>query len=136
VASGAAEQFRPLNDLERAVIVRLLEADETWRDLLRSQLDGASVRPWPECAGHCLSVEFLIDGDRRGSRPVPVEGRFTDADGMPVEILLFECAGKLSDLEFVVFSHCMKRAPDVAEIRVQPTSRRRGGAAQSPPRDS
>ena len=122
MAASAADQFRPLNDFERAVIARLLDADKSWHDSLRGQLETASLRSWPECAEHCPSVEFLIEDEpspKSTSAVLPVQGWFTDTDGVSVEILLFERAGRLADLEFVVYSDRMKREPDVAEIEVR-----------------
>ncbi|HYM14931.1 MAG TPA: hypothetical protein VEZ14_05190 [Dehalococcoidia bacterium] len=117
------EGFRPLNETERAILDRLLEVSFPGRDELRAQLEAALVRPWAECAEHCPSVEFLIESDVRlpdyGSTVVPVEGMASDADGIPIEILLFCRDGTLHDLEFVIFSDRMKRMPRPSEIEVR-----------------
>ena len=41
--------------------------------------------------------------------------------GVPVEILLFQREGRLSCLEFVVYSDRLKRRPNAAEIKMGST---------------
>ena len=50
---------------------------------------------------------------------LPFEGEVADADGVPIQIILFQRDGKLTNLEFVIFSDRMKRFPRAADIEVR-----------------
>jgi hypothetical protein len=83
-----------------------------------NRLEGAEVRYWWGCESHCGSIEFNRAKSERRPYKLPVEGRLTDLDGVPVEILLFGRADQLDTLEFVVFTDHIKHTPQVAEIEV------------------
>ena len=108
--------FRPLTSDERAILERLMEVPFAGRDLARVQLSHLLARPWVECTEHCGSVELMADASvpfmpHEGSHEskVDAEGWAIDDDGIPIEILLFQKEGRLSYLEFVVFSDKLKR---------------------------
>lgn len=96
------------------------------------QLDRCRVRPSCDAEGrtsdqpHCASIEFdvrggpLIPGSDEMSRIIPFEGRALDADGIPMELLLFHRNGSLRELEFVIYSDRQKRMPRGNEIELIP----------------
>ena len=118
--------FRRLTEEESAVIDALLSIDFPGRDQARRQVETCLVRPWDECEQHCGSLELLVGEDtplipssvHTFDTPLPVEGRFMDSDGIPVDILLFQRDGKLNHLEFVVYGEKRRRKPKSHEIDV------------------
>jgi hypothetical protein len=91
-------EFRPLAQWERDLLDRLLEADFPGRDEVREQLASCLVREYDEHG--CL--EFAVQSDVKApvEMTVPVEVMADDADGIPIELLLFVKDGKVSELEF------------------------------------
>jgi hypothetical protein len=114
--------FRPLTDTERAIIQRLLGEPFPGRDEAMRQIETCRVRAWHE--EHCASLEIEVESDslipnsHGYATPLPVEGHVTDADGAPIEILLFHRDGLLTDLEFVVYSERMKGMPQTDDIEI------------------
>jgi hypothetical protein len=95
------------------------------RDNAREQLAYLTARLAPGCEEHCGSLDLAVgadaplvphEGDTESK--IDAEGWAVDVDGIPVEILLFQKQGRLSYLEFVVFSDRLKREPIAAELHV------------------
>ena len=119
------DEFRPLAADERAILERLLEVPFNGCDEAREQLDHLMARQSPGCEEHCGSLELLADVSapfipHEGAREskIDAEGWAVDDDGIPVEILLFQKQGRLSYLEFVVYSDRLKRRPKAWEIEI------------------
>jgi hypothetical protein len=119
-----ASAFRTWQPEEIAIARRLLERPFPGRDEALVQLEHSRVRQAPGCVGHCRTLEIEVDAgmppinDEPGHGPLPVEAFFTDSDGIPVEIMLFETDGRLGLPEFVVFSDKQKRYPAAHELRI------------------
>jgi hypothetical protein len=119
-----SEDWRPLTGDERAIIERLLEIPFPGRDEIRVQLDHCLVRLWEECVRHCGSLDFQVDCETLvpESGPfdtiIPVEARVTDEDDIPIDVIMFTKDGRLSSLEFVVYSDRMKRRPRAEDLDV------------------
>lgn len=139
------EGFRQLTSHEHAILERLLEVPFDGCDSAREQLPHLLARSVPECIEHCGSVELMADASvpfmpHEGSHEskVDAEGWAIDDDGIPIEILLFQKEGRLSYLEFVVFSDKLKRRLRAHEIEVGTASEisdRHSGEGFNPPRE-
>jgi len=113
--------FRSWRPEELAIARKLLERPFPGRDAAWAQLDHSRVRQAPRCVNHCRTLEIEVDagvptiiGD--GRRPLPIEARFIDSDGIKIDILLFETNGILGLLEFVVYSEKQQRYPTPDEL--------------------
>lgn len=89
--------YRPLSSRERAYLDRLLEADFPGREALASQLAAAKARQIDEYG----SLDFYVLPAQRAKvkRRIPVEGRFLDADGTVIHLLLHVLDGVIDELE-------------------------------------
>jgi hypothetical protein len=96
-----AEQWRPLDDRERALIEKLLTSESFpgSKELLR-QLDGIVARQVFEDGTLDLRVSDTAPRAQVQAR-VPVEAEMTDADGTGILILLHVVDGRLNELEVV-----------------------------------
>lgn len=119
------DDFLPLTSDERAILERLMEVRFEGRDEAREQLRYLTVRRALGCEEHCGSLDLAVGGAAPLIRyegdlesKIDAEGWAIDDDGIPVEILLFQKQGRLSYLEFVVFSDRLKRRPKASEIEV------------------
>jgi len=95
---------RPISDLERAILDRLLVDDEAFAELREQVPSLVVVR---RCACGCPTVEFGQSGvaPEAVARPLGIEGRATGNIGdAPIDILVFETGGYLSSLELVSYS--------------------------------
>ena len=108
---------RPMRETERAVVIKLLEADERLLARTREGLEGASVEEMSD--GSMRSFAFVSDvGRQGGTRHVVAAGEFADIDGTTVSIaLLADARGELAELDVwkVDFSP-LKRWPSPEEI--------------------
>jgi hypothetical protein len=121
------DTYRSLTADERAIFDRLMEVPFEGRTQAVEQLKHLTVRPARGCEEHCGSLELAVD---LVAPPIPHKGELeskldpegwsVDADGFPVEILLSQKHGRLSFLEFVVYSDHLKRRPRAADIKVGP----------------
>jgi hypothetical protein len=119
--SVTPETFRKLTRFERELLERLIDAplsspdqhDEELRETLRAALSACAVRPFDEHG--CLEFEGSLDDPRY---PV-VEGRAEDADGRPIEVILFATDdGKPCILEFNTYETGAEMPQQPAEFRV------------------
>jgi hypothetical protein len=124
ISSPMSEAWRQLTERERAIIDRLMESAFSGRDEILIQLDHCLVRFWRGCEEHCGSLEFqvnsdrLIPGSRSSDTPIPVEGQAFDADGLPIDVLLFHRDGRLKHLEFVIYGNQIRRQPVAEDLTV------------------
>jgi len=90
--------YRPLNDWERRIILRLLlEEPFTGRDDLLSQVEKATARSIDEDGS--ISLRCSPTPKARVTARIPVEGEAQDTDGMAIHYLLHVVDGLMSELE-------------------------------------
>ena len=106
-------EFRPLRHTERRLLDRLFEWDFPRKDELRKQLESLLVRTVDEDGSLALSPapgsvsaqdKMSHEGESADSllkQRIPVEGRYFDADGIPVSVLLHVVNGALYELEIL-----------------------------------
>ena len=92
------QEWRLLAEWERSAVDKLLETPFEGRDELRTQLHDCRVRIHDSFG--CIEFDIRSGVVAPVERTVPVEAYTQDADGMPVEILLFTKLGKIAELEF------------------------------------
>jgi hypothetical protein len=115
-----ADEVRPLQSDERAVLSLLLAEDFDGADALREQARDVSVVGHCDCG--CPSIYLAPpSGSPRAhltSRLATVEGRVTpESDGEPPgEIILFVDDGKLSYLEYVYYGSAPRSWPPTSRI--------------------
>jgi hypothetical protein len=112
-----ANERRPINEREEAILDRLLSDDETLAQL-RTQVPQLVVIA--RCACGCPTVEFehpRVAPDVV-SRPLNIEGRASGgASEAPIDILVFETGGYLSGLELVSYgAHAPQEWPTLDSI--------------------
>src|SRR6478752_3610095 len=97
---------RPLTDLERAILVWMLEADFEGYDEYREQINGLRVRGGCGCG--CPSIDFVAPGTGLGY-PLAREGWIR---GEAVGIALFAKDGRLTSLEQTDYIGTRSTFPD------------------------
>jgi hypothetical protein len=119
------EDWRALTANEMAIVERLLGFGFPGSAEFLTQLPFTKARRWEHCSPeHCGSLDLQVSGgpvapgEYSPTFPLPVEGWVQDDDGVPIEVLLFSRDGRLSELEFVVYSDKRKREPNAREMRV------------------
>lgn len=115
-------KYRDLSNYEIKILAMLLEEPFLGRDEIRKQLDKAKVREIAEYNDNYGSIEFLIDTNLKALVPqrVPVEGKASDVDKVPIDILLHIIDGKVSELEFVkADGTAIKTLPSPEEIKIE-----------------
>lgn len=90
--------YRPLNDWERRMILRLLlAAPFAGRDNLLSQVEKLTARSIDEDGSISLKCQFAQKAQVKTR--VPVEGEAHDTDGMVIHYLLHVVDGEINELE-------------------------------------
>ena len=117
--------FRPLEELERRLLQRLLEHHPfDGRDELRKQLESATARTIAEHHDNYGSIELRV-ADPTPARVrfrVPVEAEYLDDDGVPVWVLLHvNREGVMCQLEICRADGLRLQSPATAE-RIEPFS--------------
>jgi hypothetical protein len=111
-------EFRPLSDLERLAIAKLLNQDFPGRSELAQQTDGASGRTI-DADGSLALAPDPAKPPAEVTRRIPVEAEFDDTDGVTVHVLLHVVEGYLSELEiYREDSAPLRRAIAPNEFRV------------------
>lgn len=113
---------RPLSDIERGVIARLLAMSFPGRDELRAQLPFAIIVG--QCGCGCATVNLAVD---RAAAPAPVlSGAPVSADISDGEfyagiVLLVDGEGYLSCLEvYSIGDEPVRRLPPAEQIKARP----------------
>lgn len=95
-------EWRALTEVERALLLRLLESNFDGADELRRQLETARVRGVSGYHDSWGSIEFEAR-DNAAPPGVVVEAMAPDSDGVPIGLLLHESGGTLYELEIVKY---------------------------------
>lgn len=97
VVHSQGQDCRPLSDLEKQLLTKLLSADFSGRDTLREQAAVISVRELDQNG----SLEFAPSNDMPAEvvRRIPVEAELDDSDGVTIHLLLHVVDGFLKELE-------------------------------------
>ncbi len=98
-SSSPESGWREITEQETELVSRLL-ASTSQSDALRAQLSNSRVRGIAEYRDEYGSIEFQA-AQAPGVSHALVTAFANDADGIPIEILLFTKAGALSELEIV-----------------------------------
>lgn len=97
--------FRPLHDGERRLLEKLLDHHHfDGRDQLREQLESTTARLILEHQDNYGSIDLHVSNGppSSGRYRVPVEGQYSDEDGIPVWLLLhINREGFVCELEIV-----------------------------------
>lgn len=93
-------EWRALTEVERALLLRLLESDFDGADELRRQLETARVRGVSDYNDNWGSIDFEPAGNHAACY-LMVEAMAPDSDGVPVELLLHVRDGTLEELEII-----------------------------------
>jgi hypothetical protein len=91
------ELFRQPTDVERALILRLLEPAYPGRDEIRTMLQHVEVRSIDEQGSLKLRPE--VPGRVSGVKTIPVEAEANDTDGVIIHVLLHMVHGRPDELE-------------------------------------
>ena len=111
--------WRPLTDLERALAERLLSMPVWRREEFCGQLRESAVRTIAGYSDDYGSIEFQVGEAAGGPQRLIAEAMAEDADNVPIEILLFEKGGKLSELEILKADGSeITRMPPAGEFRI------------------
>ncbi|GLZ60920.1 hypothetical protein [Micromonospora sp. NBRC 107095] len=113
---------RPLNDIERDVIARLLSVPFPGRDELRAQLPFAAVEGRRGCG--CVTVNLAVDR-AAASAPVlsgaPVSADINDDESYAGIVLHVDGEGYLCCLEvYAIGDEPVRRLPPVERINARP----------------
>lgn len=115
--------FRTLTSHEKSFIIGIAaRLDDNLRHRLMNDL--ASARAEALLADGAL-IRFHLDGYQRpkytGQRLYPVEGTMADADGSPLQLLLFaDPADRLFELEFLRWEEGLLQNPDWSTLQFVP----------------
>ncbi len=106
-------EFRSMTDTEKELLERLLDVDFPQRDELREQLASLLVKTVDRDGSLALSPSGIPAGrpshasredgsaHARLAQQLPIEGRYLDADGIPVCVMLHVADGRLYRLEIM-----------------------------------
>jgi|ERR1043165_46398 hypothetical protein len=111
------ESPRPLTDLERSYIARLLSAQFPGREEVEEQLKSALARR----IDYEGSVEIIPTSRIRAvvSKRIPVEGEASDVDGVPIYFLLHVVDATVRELEiYKADGSPIRRMPTPEQIDV------------------
>jgi hypothetical protein len=96
--SESMTSYRPLNDWERRIILRLLHAGPfAGRDDLLHQIENAAARSIDEDGS--ISLKCSPTPKARVRVRIPVEGEAQDTDGVVIHYLLHVVDGIMDELE-------------------------------------
>ncbi len=110
-------QPRRLNEIERQLIGRLLEANFPGRDTLLEQVDHSLVTPFDTDGSLSFDVQTTVAANVTWR--VPTEGEFKDADGVTIHVLLHVVNGFINELEiFKEDGSAVVRMPNPSELQV------------------
>ncbi|MBB4966464.1 hypothetical protein [Saccharothrix violaceirubra] len=115
------DESRPLTATEKAVLDLLLSKEFPGAAELRAQVAVAAVTG--RCGCGCPSVDLSVPDDVPRSpyrgRLAPTEARTEpDADGLPLEVILFLDDGALSYLELIHYGEPPEDWPAAASLSV------------------
>ncbi|MEV6812584.1 hypothetical protein [Micromonospora sp. NPDC051296] len=116
------EAPRPLSDVERSVIERLLSVPFPGRDELRAQLPFVTVRR--RCGCGCVTVDLAVD---RAAVPAsvesstPVSADISEGEFYAGIVLIVDGEGYLSCLEaYAIGDEPVRQFPPVEQINARP----------------
>lgn len=115
--------FRQWSPEEKQVVMKLLSVPFEGREIVEEQIAHSRVCTVDE--PHCRTLEIVVDRGRalpysnNFVRLIPVEGWYLGQDGIPVEILLYQRLGFVTELEFVVYVDRQGPLPSPEEIELR-----------------
>lgn len=120
--TGGVSQPRPLTDLERAVLQKLLTVEFPGAGDLRAQLPHALVVGCCTCG--CATITLAVDASSAAPAAVtsgaPVSADISDEDQDAGVILLVDNAGYMSCLEVYSIGDPVREFPAVEHINPYP----------------
>ena len=111
------DNLRPLSQLEREYLDRLLSAEFTGRAELIEQVRSARVRTIDsdgsiQIEPHTTTLATVVNR-------IPVEAEATDEDGVPIYFLLHAVDGRVQELEiYKADGSLIRKRPSAEELQV------------------